>query len=53
LPFAIIPLVQFTGDRSKMGEFANSRLTQITAWLVTAIILFLNAELLWLILRSS
>jgi manganese transport protein len=53
LPFAIIPLVKFTGDRNKMGEFANSRLTQITAWLVTAIILSLNAELLWLIYRSA
>ena len=53
LPFAIIPLVQFTGDRAKMGEFANSRLTQVTAWLVTATILFLNGELLWLIYRSA
>jgi manganese transport protein len=53
LPFAIIPLVQFTGDRSKMGEFANSRITQVTAWIVTAAILGLNAELLWLIFRSA
>ena len=53
LPFAIIPLVQFTGDRAKMGELANSRVTQITAWLVTAAILFLNGELLWLIYRSA
>jgi len=53
LPFAIVPLVQFTGDRSKMGEFANSRLTQVTAWIVTAAILGLNAELLWLIFRSA
>src|SRR5882757_8924339 len=27
LPFAIIPLIQFTGDRAKMGTLANSRLT--------------------------
>ena len=25
LPFAVIPLIQFTTDKSKMGEFANSR----------------------------
>ncbi|HKV25053.1 MAG TPA: Nramp family divalent metal transporter [Candidatus Acidoferrum sp.] len=52
LPFAVIPLVQFTGDRSKMGEFTNSRLTNLIAWLVAAAILFFNAELLWLIFRG-
>jgi manganese transport protein len=53
LPFAVIPLIQFTGDRSKMGEFANSRLTTVIAWIVAAAILFFNAELLWLIFRSA
>src|SRR5271155_2217453 len=53
LPFAVIPLIQFTGSRARMGEFDNSRFTQIIAWIVTAAILFLNAELLWLIFRSS
>jgi manganese transport protein len=24
LPFALVPLVQFTGDKSRMGQFANS-----------------------------
>ena len=52
LPFAVIPLIQFTGDRVRMGEFANSRITQVLAWLVAAAILFFNAELLWLIFRS-
>jgi len=52
LPFAIIPLIQFTGNRAKMGEFANSRLTQAIAWIVAATILFFNAELVWLILRQ-
>jgi manganese transport protein len=52
LPFAVIPLVQFTSERAKMGEFANSRATVIIAWLVAAIIIFFNAELLWLILRA-
>jgi manganese transport protein len=53
LPFAVIPLIQFTGSRAKMGEFANSRPTQVLAWIVTAAILFLNAELLYLIFRGS
>jgi manganese transport protein len=52
LPFAVIPLVQFTGERAKMGEFANSRATVIIAWVVAAAILFFNAELLWLIFRA-
>ncbi|MGB2625107.1 MAG: Nramp family divalent metal transporter [Candidatus Acidiferrum sp.] len=53
LPFAVIPLIQFTGDRKKMGEFANSRFTTIVAWIVAAAILFFNAELLWLIFRGQ
>jgi len=53
LPFAVIPLIRFTGDRSKMGEFANSRFTTAVAWVVAAAILFFNAELVWLILRSA
>jgi len=52
LPFAAIPLIQFTGDRSKMGEFVNSRFTKAVAWVVAGAILFFNAELLWLIFRS-
>ena len=52
LPFAVIPLVQFTSERAKMGEFANSRATVIIAWVVAATILFFNAELLWLIFRA-
>jgi manganese transport protein len=52
LPFAIIPLLQFTGDRAKMGALVNSRATKVIAWGVCAIILFFNAELLWFILRG-
>ena len=52
LPFAVIPLVQFTSERAKMGEFVNSRATTVIAWGVAATILFFNAELLWLIFRA-
>jgi manganese transport protein len=52
LPFAVIPLIQFTGNRRKMGEFANSRATSVIAWVVAAAILFLNFEYLWLTFRS-
>src|SRR5215469_9362052 len=53
LPFAMIPLALFTSDRRKMGEFVNSRFTAAVAWLITAAILFFNAELLWLIFRGA
>src|ERR1700722_11406445 len=53
VPFAVIPLVQFTGDRVKMGVFANSRFTSILAWTVAAAILGFNFELLWLTLRPA
>jgi manganese transport protein len=53
LPFAVIPLIQFTGNRAKMGEFVNSRFTTIVAWGVAAAILFFNGELVWLIFRPS
>jgi manganese transport protein len=53
LPFAVIPLVQFTSSRAKMGVFANSRFTSVLAWTVAAAILVFNAELLWLTLRAA
>jgi manganese transport protein len=48
LPFAVVPLIQFTGDRSKMGEFTNGRLTAIVGWAMAVAIIVLNAALLWL-----
>jgi manganese transport protein len=53
LPFAVIPLVQFTSMGNKMGSFVNSRLTTAVAWVVSAAILFFNGELLWLIFRGT
>jgi manganese transport protein len=52
LPFAIIPLIQFTGDRAKMGTLVNSPFTKIIAWTVAAVILFFNGELVWFIFRG-
>jgi manganese transport protein len=52
LPFAVIPLIRFTSDRSRMGEFTNSRVTAVAAWIVAIAIIGFNAELLWLIFRS-
>src|SRR5271154_5871419 len=53
LPFAVIPLVQFTNDRKRMGAFANSRLTVVVAWIIAAAILFFNFELLYQTFRGS
>ncbi|MDO7907286.1 Nramp family divalent metal transporter [Paenibacillus sp. JX-17] len=47
LPFAIIPLILFTGSRKKMGEFVNKPWQNILAWIVTAIIVSLNVYLLF------
>jgi manganese transport protein len=52
LPFAVIPLVKFTSDRAKMGEFVNSGFITVLAWVITVAILGLNAELVVLILRG-
>src|SRR4030081_2522868 len=52
LPFAVIPLIQLTSNRTKMGELVNSRTTTVIACVVAAAILFFNAELVWLVLRS-
>jgi manganese transport protein len=46
LSFAVVPLVRFTGERSKMGEFANGRLLSAVAWSVAAVIVGLNGWLL-------
>jgi manganese transport protein len=47
LPFAVIPLVQFVSDRSKMGAFAIPRSVAIVAWLVAGVIVVLNLKLLF------
>src|SRR4051794_1651938 len=47
LPFAVFPLVMFTSDRHKMGEFASPRWVQALAWFVAVVIALLNAWLLY------
>jgi manganese transport protein len=47
LPFAVFPLVMFTGDRHKMGEFVSPRWVQALAWAVAMVIALLNAWLLY------
>jgi manganese transport protein len=49
LSFAVVPLVYFTSQRSKMGQFVNSRGLAMLAWLVATIIMGLNG---WLLLGT-
>ncbi|CAM3119676.1 Nramp family divalent metal transporter [Sporolactobacillus spathodeae] len=46
IALAIIPLVIFTSKKSIMGSLVNKRLTTITAWGVTGVIVSLNVFLL-------
>jgi manganese transport protein len=46
LPFAIVPLVSFTGSRALMGEFANPRWLAALAWVIALVIIGLNLTLL-------
>ncbi|MFU1798377.1 Nramp family divalent metal transporter [Paenibacillus azoreducens] len=47
LPFAVIPLVKFTGDPKIMGIFVNPAWIKISAWLVSAVIVVLNLFLIY------
>lgn len=46
LGFAIIPLIHFVSDKTTMGRFAISMKTKIAAWLVAAILVYLNLRMI-------
>jgi manganese transport protein len=46
LPFAVVPLVKFTSDRTKMGAFANPAWLKTIAWTISTLIIALNLKLL-------
>ncbi len=50
LTFAVVPLVMFTSDKIKMGEFANPAWLKGLAYSVAAIIAVLNV---WLIVQTA
>lgn len=49
LSFAVFPLVIFTSDKTKMGEFANAIWLKMLSYLVAIIIAVLNA---WLLVQT-
>jgi len=47
LPFAMLPLIRYTSSRAIMGRFASPRPVACVAWTTMAIIVGLNAILIW------
>ena len=47
LGFAVWPLMRFTDEKAKMGEFANRLWLKILGWMTAAIIIVLNLKLLF------
>jgi manganese transport protein len=47
LPFAIVPLVIFTADDSRMQGLRAPRWMTWAAWLIAAIVITLNLKLIW------
>jgi manganese transport protein len=49
LPFAIVPLLRFTGNKAVMGEYANGRALKCAGWLSAAFVITAN---MWLVARE-
>jgi manganese transport protein len=47
LGFAIIPLIHFVSDKTKMKGFHISKTTQFASWIIASIIVSLNAKLVF------
>ena len=48
LPVAIIPMLIITSKKKLMGEFTNKTWVKVVGWLITSVIIALNAVLLYL-----
>lgn len=53
IPFALIPLVTLTAQRRTLREHANRPLTTALGILFSALLIALNATLLWLVLTGA
>lgn len=47
LGFAIIPLIHFVSDKNKMGTFTIKPVVKILAWLIAAILVYLNVRMVF------
>lgn len=52
LSFAVVPLIIFTSDKLKMGQYVNSSWLKTASWIVAVIIIALNAFLLYQVITS-
>src|SRR6202163_1409949 len=52
IPFALIPLVWLTSNRSMMGEDTNHRMTAALGWMVVTLISLLNVVLVYLTVKG-
>ncbi|MEO7800998.1 MAG: Nramp family divalent metal transporter [Ginsengibacter sp.] len=46
LGFAIIPLIHFVSNKTTMGNFAIKPLTKVAAWIIAAVLIYLNGKML-------
>ena len=53
LPFAIIPLLHFTSNRKKMGEFASRMWVMVLAWTAASLITLLNLKYIYDLIIES
>jgi manganese transport protein len=53
LPFAVIPLIAFTGSKKIMGDLAIGPMFKALSWIVAALLVSLNSWLLWEILHAG
>ncbi len=52
IPFALVPLIRLTSNRTLMGDDTNHRVTTLLGWLVAAMIIVLNVVLIYLTVAS-
>ncbi|RYY38254.1 MAG: iron/manganese transporter [Chitinophagaceae bacterium] len=45
LGFAIVPLIHFVSNKQTMGAFVIPRWVQVLAWLITAVLVYLNGRM--------
>ncbi|MEJ6553500.1 Nramp family divalent metal transporter [Microbacterium esteraromaticum] len=53
IPFALVPLVTLTAQRRTLGEYTNRRLTTALGVVFAALLITLNAVLLWLVATGA
>ncbi|OMH24122.1 divalent metal cation transporter [Tersicoccus phoenicis] len=53
IPFAVIPLLRYTGLPALMGRYRDPAVTRVLAWAAVALIVALNVVLLWLTVTGT